>query len=51
MPNKWAKTKSEPDCLFSDAILDRIVHDTHRVEITVESLRKQSKWNMNEYLI
>jgi len=32
----------------ADAILDRIVHDAHRLELTGESLRKRQKQKINE---
>jgi DNA replication protein DnaC len=33
---------------IADAILDRIVHDAHRIELTGESLRKKQKAKMDE---
>ena len=35
------------DKAFADAILDRIVHNAHRIELTGESLRKNRSQNTN----
>ena len=32
------------DNTIADAILDRVVHDAHRIELQGESLRKKAKW-------
>jgi len=36
---------------IADAILDRIVHDAHRMELTGESLRKKQRAKTNEELV
>ena len=33
---------------IADAILDRVVHDAHRMELAGESLRRRQKNNVNE---
>jgi DNA replication protein DnaC len=37
--NKWYEVIEEQT--FADAILDRIIHDAHRVELKGESMRKK----------
>ena len=39
--SSWHEVIGEPT--FADAILDRIVHNTYRLELDGESLRKQQK--------
>ena len=41
--NKWYEIIGEKT--IADAILDRIVHESHRLELTGESLRKKQKLN------
>jgi DNA replication protein DnaC len=36
------------EATIADAILDRIVHDSHRIDLTGESLRKRKKLNKTE---
>lgn len=36
------------EATLADAILDRIVHDSHRIDLTGESLRKRKKLNKTE---
>ena len=42
----WHDIIGEPT--IADAILDRIVHDAHRIEMTGESMRKKMKSDMNK---
>lgn len=39
--DKWHDLIGDPT--YADAILDRIVHNAHRIELTGESLRKKRK--------
>jgi len=41
--NKWHEIISEPT--ISDAILDSLVHNSYRIELKVESIRKKYKNN------
>lgn len=45
--NLWHEIIGEPT--IADAILDRIVHDAHRIEMTGESMRKKMKSELNKY--
>lgn len=42
----WHEVIGEPT--IADAILDRIVHDAHRIEMSGESMRKKMKSDMNK---
>jgi DNA replication protein DnaC len=44
--NLWHEIIGEPT--IADAILDRIVHDAHRIEMTGESMRKKMKSELNK---
>ena len=44
--DKWHDVIGEPT--FADAILDRIVHNAHRLELSGESLRKTKSRNNQE---
>ena len=44
--NSWHEVIGE--ATIADAILDRIVHDAHRIELVGESLRKRKKINQTE---
>ena len=37
--NRWHEVVNDPT--YADAIMDRLVHNAHRIELTGESLRKQ----------
>ena len=41
--NKWYEVIGEPT--IADAILDRLVHSSHRIELEGESMRKKYKNN------
>ena len=41
--NKWFEIIGEPT--IADAILDRLVHSSHRIELEGESMRKKHKNN------
>ena len=43
--NKWHQTIGEPT--IADAILDRITHTAHRIELKGESMRKKQRKNQN----
>jgi DNA replication protein DnaC len=46
--NKWHEVIGEKT--IADAILDRIVHDAHRVELKGESMRRKRKTELeNSY--
>jgi DNA replication protein DnaC len=44
--NKWYEVIGEKT--IADAILDRIVHDAHRIELKGESMRKKRKQEQPE---